>query len=177
MPLWWLTKYKAVTHVCAKYNKAGGSKLWGPHNLWEWTSGSILYEASWNTTSRPCEFEVPLWPLKATILSPRNRLIEILLCILTSIINVSRMLILELPWKKWPPCWIYYPSISCIAAKAQSSAFMKAYLMSTNGGNASWTVNGCQEPRQGTKPASGKIANSSSYSCKIVYSTTAHSWM
>ena len=57
---------------------------------------------------------------------------------------------------------------------------MKAYLWSTNDGNASWTVNGRQEPRQGTKPASGKIANCSSYyfySRKNVYSTTAHSCM
>ena len=39
---------------------------------------------------------------------------------------------------------------------------MKAYLWSTNDGNASWTVSGCQGHRQGTKPASGKIANFSS---------------
>ena len=61
---------------------------------------------------------------------------------------------------------------------------MKAYLWSTNDGNASWTVNGRQGPRQGTKPASGGIANCSSYSSssyyssrKNVYFTTAHSWM
>ena len=40
---------------------------------------------------------------------------------------------------------------------------MKAFSWSTNDGNASWTVNGSQRPRQGTKPASGKIANCSSY--------------
>ena len=36
---------------------------------------------------------------------------------------------------------------------------MKAYLWSTNDGNAVWTVNGRQGPRQGKKPANGKIAN------------------
>ena len=36
---------------------------------------------------------------------------------------------------------------------------MNAYLWSTNNGNASWTLNGRQGPRQGKKPASGKIAN------------------
>ena len=40
---------------------------------------------------------------------------------------------------------------------------MKAYLWSTNDGNAIWTVNGRQRPRQGMKPVSGKIANCSSY--------------
>ena len=58
---------------------------------------------------------------------------------------------------------------------------MKVYLLSTNDGNAGWTVNGRQGPRHGTKPASGKIMNCSyyfySYSLKIVYSTTAPSWM
>ena len=37
---------------------------------------------------------------------------------------------------------------------------MKAYVWSTNDGNASWTVNGS---RQGTKQASGKIENCSNY--------------
>ena len=43
---------------------------------------------------------------------------------------------------------------------------MKAYIWSTNDGDASsWTVNECQEHWQlGTKPASGKVANSSSSS-------------
>ena len=60
---------------------------------------------------------------------------------------------------------------------------MKAYVWSTNDGIASWTVNGCQGHKQGTKLASGKIANcfysysSYSYSRKIVYSTTARSWL
>ena len=58
---------------------------------------------------------------------------------------------------------------------------MKAYLWSTNDGKATWTINGRQRSRQGTKPASGKIANFSYsysyYSRKNVYSTTAHSWM
>ena len=61
---------------------------------------------------------------------------------------------------------------------------MKAYLWSTNDGNASWTINGREGPWQGTKLTSGKIANCSSssyhyysYSRKIVYSTTAHLWM
>ena len=58
---------------------------------------------------------------------------------------------------------------------------MKAYLWSTNVGNANWTVNGHQGPWQGTKLVSGKITNCSYYSyyysCKIVYSTAAHSWM
>ena len=40
---------------------------------------------------------------------------------------------------------------------------MKAYLWSTNDGNASWTFNGRQRPWQGTKPASGKITNCSFY--------------
>ena len=34
---------------------------------------------------------------------------------------------------------------------------MKANLCSTNDGNAGWTVNGRQGPRQGTKPASLRI--------------------
>ena len=36
---------------------------------------------------------------------------------------------------------------------------MKAYLWSTNDGNATWTVNGRQGPQQGAKPASGKTMN------------------
>ena len=35
-------------------------------------------------------------------------------------------------------------SIGYISAKMRSSALMKVYLWSTNDGNASWTVNGCQ---------------------------------
>ena len=59
---------------------------------------------------------------------------------------------------------------------------MNAYLWSTYDGNASWTVNGRQGHRQGTKPASGKIANCSysysySYSRKKVCSAIAHSWL
>ena len=46
---------------------------------------------------------------------------------------------------------------------------MKAYLWSTSDGNASWTVNGRQGPRQGTKPASGKIANFSYYYYSYYY--------
>ena len=56
---------------------------------------------------------------------------------------------------------------------------MKAYLCSANDGNGSWIPSGRQGRRQGTKPASGKIANflnSYSYSRKNVYSMTAHSW-
>ena len=74
-----------------------------------------------------------------------------------------------------------------MSAKMSGSALtgMKAYFCSTNDGNATcnWTVNGHQGPLQGTKPASQKIANCSYsyyysyYSRKIVYSTTAHSWM
>ena len=81
---------------------------------------------------------------------------------------------------EWPPHWIYYASIGYISAKTRSSALKKAYLWSTNDGNASWTVNGRQGPWQGTKPASGKIAICSysySYSRKEVCSTTAHSWL
>ena len=37
-----------------------------------------------------------------------------------------------------------------------SSACMKAYLRSTSDANASWTVNGCQNPWQGTKPANSR---------------------
>ena len=58
---------------------------------------------------------------------------------------------------------------------------MKAYLLSTNDGNATWTINGRQGPRQGTKLEIGKIVNCSNsyyysyyYSRKKVYSTTAH---
>ena len=60
---------------------------------------------------------------------------------------------------------------------------MKAFLRSTTNGNASWTVNRRQGPRQGTKPASGKIVNRSSsyyysyYSCNKLCSMTAHTWM
>ena len=74
---------------------------------------------------------------------------------------------------------MYYFSIAYISAKTQSSTLMKAYPWSTNDGNASWSVNGHQRPQQDTKPVSGKIANCSyySYSRKILYSTTAHSWM
>ena len=65
---------------------------------------------------------------------------------------------------KGRPHWIYYAPIVYISAKTRSSALMKAYLWSTNDGNTSWIVNECQGPRQGTKPASGKIANCSYYS-------------
>ena len=41
---------------------------------------------------------------------------------------------------------------------------MKAYLWSSNNGNASWTINGHQEPWQSAKPASGNIAKYSYYS-------------
>ena len=54
---------------------------------------------------------------------------------------------------------------------------MKAYLWSTNDGNASWTVNGRQGLRQGTKLASGKLQIVLTYSCKNIYSATAHSWL
>ena len=69
---------------------------------------------------------------------------------------------------KWPPHCIYYASIDYISRKTRSSSLMKAYLWSTNDANASWTVNGRQwPPQQGTKPASGKVVNFSSYSsCK-----------
>ena len=42
---------------------------------------------------------------------------------------------------------------------------MKAYLWCTNDGKASWTITGRQRRWQGTKPASGKIANCF-YSCQ-----------
>ena len=57
---------------------------------------------------------------------------------------------------------------------------MNAYLWSINDGNAIWTLNRRQGPRQGTKPASGKIVNCSysySYSRKKVCSAIAHSWL
>ena len=57
------------------------------------------------------------------------------------------------------PHWIYYTSIEDISSKIWSSALIKTYLWSTNDGNASWTVNESQGPWQGTKPASGRIAN------------------
>ena len=50
---------------------------------------------------------------------------------------------------------------------------MTTYLLSTNDDNASWTVNGHQGPWQGTKPASGEIANwsySYSYSYFLFFS-------
>ena len=95
--------------------------------------------------------------------------------------NVDRTSILALPGKQNAAQWIYYASIAYISAKTRSLALMNAYLWSTNDGNASWAVNGREGPRQGTEPASGKIANCSSYyyyshySCKIGYFTTAHS--
>ena len=60
---------------------------------------------------------------------------------------------------------MYYVSNACIFVKMGTSALMKAYVWSTNSGNASWTVN--QGHRQGMKPANvmklanGKIAKSS----------------
>ena len=70
------------------------------------------------------------------------------------------MLLLGLPQKQnGPSHWIYYASVAYISAKTCSSRLMKAYLWSTNDGSASWTVDGCQGRRQGTKSASGKIAN------------------
>ena len=81
----------------------------------------------------------------------------------TCIINIGRMLILELPQKQNG-----HPVGYIMLLKTWSSALLKAYLLSTNNGNATWTVNGHQGPRQGTKPVSGKIANYSyyySYSC------------
>ena len=46
---------------------------------------------------------------------------------------------------KWPPHWIYYAFIGYISA---FWVLMKAYLWSTNDGNASWTINGHQGLRQ-----------------------------
>ena len=72
---------------------------------------------------------------------------------------------------------MYYTSYALFSAKSCSSVLMKAYVWSTNDGNASWTVNVCQGPWQGTKPASGKSTKCSYYSyyaCKKGYSTTAH---
>ena len=48
---------------------------------------------------------------------------------------------------KWPPHWIYYASFTYISAETCSSVRMKAYLWSTNDGNASWSVNGSQGPQ------------------------------
>ena len=45
MILRWLISCIAVTHVSAKYGRAGGSGFWGHHILWEWTSESIHCEA------------------------------------------------------------------------------------------------------------------------------------
>ena len=81
---------------------------------------------------------------------------------------------------KWPPRWIYYVSINFISAKTRSLELMKAYLWSTNDGNASLTLNGRRGSLQGTKPAIGKIWNYSySYfnSRKKVRSAIAHSWL
>ena len=64
---------------------------------------------------------------------------------------------------------MYYTSIDYISAKTHCSALMKAYLWSTNDGDASWNVDGLQGPQQDTKPASGKIANCS-YSYSSFYS-------
>ena len=102
-----------------------------------------------------------------------------------SINNVGKTLLLGLQWKQNIRLIGYIMLLSlihvCISAKTQSSELMKAYLRSTNDGNASWTINGHQGHRQGTKPASSKIANGSSYysyySCKNVYSTTANLWL
>ena len=54
-------------------------------------------------------------------------------------------------------------------------------VWSKNDGKAKWTLGGCQRPQQGTNPASAKITSCSyssysSYSCKMVYSTTAQKW-
>ena len=35
---WWLTRYRAVTHVCVKHGRASGSRPWGSHPLLEWIS-------------------------------------------------------------------------------------------------------------------------------------------
>ena len=37
---------------------------------------------------------------------------------------------------KWHPHWLYYAAIGYISAKMQNSVLMKAYLRSTNDGNA-----------------------------------------
>ena len=60
---------------------------------------------------------------------------------------------------KWLPHWMYYASIAYIFAEMRSSTLMKAYSWSTNNDNASWTINLCQRPQQGTKLVKGKIAN------------------
>ena len=59
---------------------------------------------------------------------------------------------------------------------------MKAYPCCTNDVNARRTINGRQRPQEGMKPVSGNIANCPfyyffNYSCKKVYSMTAHSWL
>ena len=54
---------------------------------------------------------------------------------------------------------MYYASKAYISAKTWTSALMKAYLSSTTNDKAWWIVTRYQKWWQGTKPASGKIAN------------------
>ena len=82
------------------------------------------------------------------------------------IINVNKTLILTLARKHNDRQVGYITLLSIIIdAKTKSSTLMKAYLWSADDGSANWNVNGRQGRRQGAKPGSGKIANSSySYS-------------
>ena len=91
-------------------------------------------------------------------------ILHVYMCNSMVIIDVGRTLIIRLPQKQFPPHWLYYTSISYIAAKTQSSVLMQVYLWSTNNHNVSWPISGCHGPWQGMKPASGKIAYSSYYS-------------
>ena len=82
---------------------------------------------------------------------------------------------------KWPPHLIYYASNAYISDKMWTLALPKADLWSTTDSKFSWIINRHKGHRQGMKPESGKIANcyysysSSSYSRKILYSTTTQS--
>ena len=64
-PSWQWTKYTAMIHASAGYNKAGWPGLWGPHILQEWSSGSTLCETCSVTICFP---EDSMFPLTSSLL-------------------------------------------------------------------------------------------------------------
>ena len=94
----------------------------------------------------------------------------------SNIINVGKTLILGLPQNKMATPLDILHFYRLYLRKAGKSVLMKDYLWSTNDGNANWIINEHQGARQGTI-TNCSYSYSYYYSCKKVYSTTAHSWM
>ena len=77
--------------------------------------------------------------------------------------HVGRTWLLEFPWKKGSPCWMYYASNAYISAFTGTLAFKRTYLQYNllTIEKVSWITRMCQRHWQGVKLASGKIMNCS----------------